>query len=84
MDAADAGDIAGGRHHAAPAATDDHGLVGKRGVVALLDGSIEGVAVEMGDGQRVELGMGNQARAAAMPSTRRRRRGAAEAVEAEG
>src|SRR5262249_56521582 len=38
---------------------------GERRIVALLDGGIKGVAIDVGDGQRVELGMPEQARRAA-------------------
>ena len=60
-DAVDAGDVAGGRDDAAVAAADDDRLVAQAGVVALLDAGIEGVAVDMGDGEVGELGMGDQA-----------------------
>ena len=45
-------DVAGRRHHAALAAADDDGLVGDIGVVALLDGGVERVAIDMGERQR--------------------------------
>ncbi len=60
-----AGDIAGGRHHAAPPAADDHRLVVQGGIVALLDRRIEGVAIHMRDGEPVDLGMPRHARRAA-------------------
>ncbi len=41
------------------------GLSIERRVVALLDGGVEGVAVDMGDGERVELGVADQPRRAA-------------------
>ncbi len=40
-------DVAGGRHHAALAAADNHRLVGEFRIVALLDGGVERVAVDM-------------------------------------
>ena len=43
--------VAGRRHHAAAArAADDHGPAAQRGVVALLDGRVEGVHVHVQDG----------------------------------
>ena len=42
-------DVAGGRDHAALAAADDDRLVGERGIVALFDGGVERVAIDMGD-----------------------------------
>src|SRR4051812_29780364 len=56
-----AGDVAGGRHHAALAPADDHGLVGDVGIVALLDGRVEGVAVDMCDGQACERAVAGEA-----------------------
>jgi hypothetical protein len=50
--AAHAGDVAGGGHHAALAAADDHRLVAQGRVVALLHRGVEGVAVQVGDRQR--------------------------------
>src|SRR5262249_21724880 len=58
-------DVAGGKHDTALASTHDHGLVGEREIVALLDGGIEGIAIDVGNGQRVDLGMAQQARRAA-------------------
>ena len=63
--ALDAGDVAGGRDDAALAAADDDRLVLQRRIVALLDRRVEGVAVDMGEMQPVELRMPDQARAAA-------------------
>ena len=40
-------DVAGGRDHAALAAADDQRLVGQGRVVALLDGGVEGVAIDV-------------------------------------
>ena len=60
-DAANAGDIAAGRDDAALAAADDQRLVAQGGIVALFDGGIEGIAIEMGDRERVQFGMEFQA-----------------------
>jgi hypothetical protein len=49
-DAADAGEVAGGGDDAATAAAHDHGAVAEFGVVALLHGGEEGVAVHVRDG----------------------------------
>ena len=51
-DAEGARHIAAGQHDAALAAADDHRLVGERRVVALLDGGVERVAIDMRDRQR--------------------------------
>src|SRR5262249_53926677 len=58
-------DVAGGEHDAALAAADDHRLVGERRIVAFLDGGVEGVAIDVGDRQRVDLRMAQQPRRAA-------------------
>ena len=50
-----AGDVAACRNHAPVVAADDHGDVCQLGPVALLDRGVEGVAVEMGDGEIVEF-----------------------------
>jgi hypothetical protein len=55
-------DIAGGGDHAAMAAADDHRLVAQRGIVALLDRRIEGVAIHMGDGEPHQLGVPHEPR----------------------
>jgi hypothetical protein len=54
--------ITGREHHAALSPADNDGLIGERGVIALFDRRIEGVAIDMGDGQPVELGMPQQPR----------------------
>ncbi len=64
-----AGDVAGGRHHAALAAADDHGLVGKLGIVALLDGGVERVAIDMGKRERRQRLVADQARRAAFAAS---------------
>ena len=71
-DAVDAGDVAAGRDDAAFSPADDHRLVGKARVVALLDRGVEGVAIDMGDGKRAEFRVGRDARAAAGAATRTR------------
>ncbi len=81
MHAEGARDIAGGRDDAAGRAADDQRLVGKRGVVALLDRGVEGVAIDMGDGERVDFRVPDEARRAAGlaaragPQSRRGNRG---------
>lgn len=50
-------DVAGGRDHAAFAAADDHGLVGKLRIVAFLDGRIEGVAIDVREIERGKRAM---------------------------
>ncbi len=55
-------DIAAGRDDATLAAADDQRPVDEGRVVALLDRRIEGVAVDMGDGQRRKVRMPHQAR----------------------
>jgi len=81
--AADARDVAAGGDDAARAAADDEGLVAKLRIVALLDGGIEGVAIHVGDGKRVKLGMEEKARPAAGRATLRALRHGREAVAAE-
>ena len=60
-----AGDVAAGGDHAPVAATDDHRAVAEFRPVALLDGGVEGVAVEVGDGKAVKLGVAQHARRSA-------------------
>ena len=62
--------IAAGEHHATLAAADDHRLVGERGVVPLLDRGIEGIAIDVRDRQRIELGVPQQPRRAAPRAAR--------------
>ena len=59
--AVEARHIAAGGDHAALAAADDHRQVGEPGIVALLDAGIEGVAVDMGDRQRIQFRMAGHA-----------------------
>ena len=72
-------DIAGRRRPRRAAAADDHRLGGKRRIVALFDGGVERVAVDMGDGELAEFVVAHKARraagAAARAIARRRRRG---------
>ena len=63
--ALDAGEVAGGGDDAAAAAADDDGAVAEGGVVALLDAREEGVAIHVGDGEAVQLGVVESARRAA-------------------
>src|SRR5262249_31372172 len=78
-----AGDVAAGEHDAAPASADDHRLVGKRRVVALLDGGVEGVAVDVRDRQRVELRVADEPGRAAAGAARAALRRVAAGVTAE-
>ena len=56
-----AGQVAAGRHHAAVGTADDQRLVAPLRVVTLFDRGIEGIAVEVGDGQFMQLRMAYQA-----------------------
>ena len=56
-DAVSARDVAAGCHYAAFSPADDHRSVDQRGIVAFFDGGVEGVAVDMGDGERLRLWM---------------------------
>ena len=76
-------DIAGGGDDAAMAAADDDGLVAQRGIVALLDRRIEGVAVHMRDGEPGELWMAGKPRRAAGGAARARGRDIGKTVAAE-
>jgi hypothetical protein len=78
-----AGDVAGRGDHAASAAADDHRLGGERWIVALLDRGIEGVAVDVGDGETVELGVAQQPRRAAGGAPRRAGNDIGKAIAAE-
>ena len=81
--AVDAGDIAAGRDHPALAAADDHGLVGQRRIVALLDRRVKRVAIQMCDGELVQFRMRDDAMAAALLASRRAIRDIAKAIAAE-
>ena len=78
-----AGDVAGRRHHAALAAADDHRAVGDLRIVALLDGGVERVAVDMRQRQRRQRAVPDQARRAAGAAAPRRAVEVGEAVAAE-
>ena len=82
-DAVGARNVAGGRDHAALAPADNHRLVDERRVVALLDRRIEGVAIDMGDGERAERAVAHEPRRAARSAARGGRRRIGEAVAAE-
>ena len=53
--------ITGGHHDAAFLAADEHGLVPEGRIVAFLDTCIEGIAIDMGNRQLVELRVGDHA-----------------------
>jgi hypothetical protein len=59
------GDVARRRYHAALAAADDDRLVGDIWIVAFLDGGVERVAIDVGQRQRRQCRVANQARRAA-------------------
>ena len=65
VDAVGARDITGGRDHTALAAADDHRFVDQRRIVALFDCGVEGVAIDMRDGELVELAVARKPRRAA-------------------
>ena len=65
MNAETPGDIAARHRDAAFAAADDDRLVGERGIVALLDRGVERIAIEVRDGQPLELVVDDQADRAA-------------------
>jgi hypothetical protein len=77
-----AGDVAGGGDNAAVAAADDDGVVGELRPVAFFDAGVEGVAVDMGDGEGEELGVAQGAGAAARGANGAGR-GGVEAIPAE-
>jgi hypothetical protein len=69
-DAREARDIAGGGDDAPLAAADDEGLGGKLRPVAFLDAGVEGVALDMGDGEGEEFRVADrEARSAAGAET---------------
>ena len=55
----DARDITAGRHHTTLAAADNDRLVADGRIVALLDGGIKRIAIDMGDGQAVAFRVGH-------------------------
>ena len=75
-------DITGRRYHAAFAAADDDRLVSDVRVIALLHGGIERVAIDMGERQRCECPMPDEARRAAFRAAHRLRRGVRQTVAA--
>src|SRR5262249_14877227 len=63
--------VAGGEDHAAATGmADDHRLARDLRAVSLLDGGVEGVAVDVGDAKALDLGMGNDAPAATARAAR--------------
>ena len=60
------GDIAGGGDHTAFASADNHRPVADGGIVAFLDRGIEGIAIDMRDGQAEQLAAAADIRAAAL------------------
>src|SRR5581483_8544587 len=81
--AGNARDVAAGRDDAAsPAAADDHRTVAQGWIVALLDRRIEGVAIDMRDGQFIVNRIGDDARRAALRTTPACRSGAGKAADA--
>ena len=79
LHAVGARDVAGGGDHAAAAAADDHRLGGERRIVALFDRGVEGVAIDVGDGERAEFVVAQRCAASRSAAARRlrerRRRG---------
>jgi hypothetical protein len=59
-------DVARRRHHASLAAADDDGPVGEIRIIALLDGGVERIAIDMGERQRGQGMVANEARRAAI------------------
>jgi hypothetical protein len=64
-----AGDIAGSEHDTALIAADNHRLVLEGRRVALFDGGVECVAIDMGDFKGIDFPVAKQARRAARPAT---------------
>src|SRR5581483_1123219 len=75
--------IAGGGDDAALAAADNHRFIGNRRVIAFLDGGVEGVAIDMRDGERPDLAVAQQARRATARAALRGVRYISQAVAAE-
>ena len=61
---------------------DDHRLGGKRGIVALLDRGVKGVAIDVGDGKPRQFVMAQQSRRTATAAARRLPRGVGQTVAA--
>ena len=76
------GDVAGRGDNAAPSAADDHRLGGKRGIVALLDRGVKGVAIDVGNGKPRQFVMAQQSRRTATAAARRLPRGVGQTVAA--
>ena len=64
-------DVTGRQHHAAPSAADNHGFVPQARIVALFDGSVEGVAIQMRDPKLLRVTIRQDARAPARGADRR-------------
>src|SRR3546814_5272053 len=71
MHAIEARHVAGRRDHAAAAAADDHRLVAQFRAVALLDTGVEGIAIDVGERQAVEVRVPEHAQTAAGRAARR-------------
>jgi len=82
--ALNAGNVAAGGDDPALAAADDDGVIGEGGIVAFLDAGIEGIAIDMGDGEGVEFGVMEEARGAAEVAAAGPERGPGQAVATEG
>ncbi len=77
-------DVARGGDNAAAPAADDDRLGGQRRIVALFDGGVERVAIDMGDGEIVEFVVTHEPRRAATAAPRRPASAIGETVAAEG
>ena len=82
LHAADARHVTGRGHDAARAASDDDRLVGQFRPVALLDGSIEGIAIDMGDCKFMQAGMADHPRRTTRRTAMLARPGVGQAVTA--
>src|SRR3546814_8024221 len=71
MHAIEARHVAGRRDHAAAAAADDHRLVAQFRAVALFDTGVEGIAIDVGERQAVEVRVPENAQTAAGRAARR-------------
>src|SRR4029077_12220314 len=65
-DAVEPRDVAAGEHDAAMSAADDHRPVEQLWMVSLLDRRIEGVAIDVGEGEFGELGVLDKTRRSAL------------------
>jgi hypothetical protein len=75
-------DVAGRRDHAALAAANDYRLVGDLGIVALLDGRVERVAIDVGKRERGQGRVTDETRGAACAASPGRDVEIAEAIPA--